>query len=166
MISRLAREVGELLEIDMYKETYYQNIMYHKLSKIPYLSVHKEVDLLYFKSHSRLPFGRGRIDLVIIDAENKHHILELKVNCKQVGIAIKQARRYLENYTYGEVGSCLVVNWLDKGRIHICPIRSGLIAVEPTMNNSVDLCGISCVPTLKKICQPKSHSQDNSVSRG
>ena len=165
LLKRIASEVGGLLEIDMYKEAYYQNIFYQKLCSIPYLSVHKEVDLLYFKPHSTLPFGRGRLDLVVIDANNIHHIIELKVNSKQIGLATKQAKRYLEHYTYGIVGSCTVINWLQSG-VQIKSLRGSRIAVKPINYNLACGSGISNVPILKKNSQIGLHSLNRPVFPG
>ena len=162
MLRTIAKEVHELLDVDMYKEAYFQNIMYHKLCSIPYLSVHKEVDILYFKSHSTLPFGRGRMDIVIIDAWNQHHIIELKVNSKQMGMALKQAARYLEHYTYGAVASCTVINWLQTG-VQIKSLRVGQLRVKPIGNNLVYGSGISSAPTVKKISLLVSRIQDSTV---
>ena len=164
MISLLAKEVHDLLDVDMYKEAYYQNVMYQKLSELN-VSVHKEVDILYFKSHSTLPFGRGRMDLVIIDSWKRHHIIELKVNSKQIGMAVKQAARYLEHYTYGPVASCTVINWLQSG-VQIKSLRAGQLRVKPKANNSADGSGISNVLILKKIYPPVSHNQDSMAFRG
>ena len=165
MLNTLAKEVHQLLDVDMYKEAYFQNIMYHKLCSVPYLSVFKEVDILYFKSHSTLPFGRGRMDIVIIDAWNKHHIIELKVNSKQIGMATKQAARYLEHYTYGPVASCTVINWLKNG-VQIKNLRVGQLRVKPINYSLVCGSGISNAPILKKNSLPVSHIQDSTVSRG
>lgn len=162
MIRRIAEEVQELLDVDMYKEAYFQNIMHQKLSSQPFLSVHKEVDILYFKSHSTLPFGRGRMDLVIIDAWKQHHIIELKVNNKQVGAALKQAARYLEHYTYGSVASCTVINWLKSG-VQVKTLRAGPLRVKPRDYSSVCGFGISSEPTLKKISLPVSRTPDSRV---
>ena len=165
MLAKLAKEVHELLEVDMYKEAYFQNVMYQKLSKIPYLSIHTEVDILYFKTHSTLPFGRGRIDILIIDFLNKHHIIELKVNCKQMLLATKQAARYLAHYKYGDVASCMVINWIQSG-VYIKNLRVGQLRVKPIMNNSAYGSGISSVPTLKKNFLPISRIQDSKAFRG
>ena len=165
MITAIAKEVHELLDVDMYKEAYFQNIMHQKLCALPYLSVHKEVDLLYFKSHSTLPFGRGRMDIVVIDAWKNHHIIELKVNSKQLGAAMKQAARYLEHYTYGPVASCTVVNWLQHC-VQVKTLRAGQLRVKPKASSLVCGSGISSLPTLKKICLPVGRILDSRVFRG
>ena len=154
MIRTLAQEVHALLDIDMYQETYYQNVFYQKLSKVPYLSVHKEVTVVYLVESCSLPFGYGRIDLLVIDAWGRHHIIELKVNSKTIGRATKQAERYLEHYTYGNVASCTVINFL-RDSIHIRSILDGTLQVEPISYNSVGGSGISNELILKKTFQPE-----------
>ena len=110
-IYQMAKSVHQILDTDMYKESYYQNVFRQYIEAMPNIQVHTEVDILYFKKHHALPLGRGRADIVIIDSENVHHIMELKVEARSIYAAICQAKRYYENYTYGKIGSCCVVNF-------------------------------------------------------
>ena len=165
MLSQLAKEVHRLLDVEMYKESYFQNVIAQKLSSVPFLSVHKEVDLLYFKSHSTLPFGRGRMDLVVIDSWGQHHIIELKVNSKQLGAAVKQAGRYLAHYTYGHVASCTVINWLQSG-VQVKTLRAGELRVKPRGSSLACGSGTCSEPVLKKISLPVSHILGSTAFRG
>ena len=50
----MAKSVHQILDTDMYKESYYQNVFRQYIEAMPNIQVHTEVDILYFKKHHAL----------------------------------------------------------------------------------------------------------------
>ena len=157
-IYQMAKSVHQILDTDMYKESYYQNVFRQYIEAMPNIQVHTEVDILYFKPRHALPLGRGRDDIVIIDSENVHHIIELKVEARSIYAAICQAKRYYENYTYGKIGSVCVVNF-RKRFVEVKFIKEGEIKGCMWVGESEN----SVASPSKKTCQ-QIYSNPNNTS--
>ena len=159
-IRQMASNVHRILDTDMYKESYYQNVFRQYIEAMPHIQVHTEVDILYFKKHHVLPFGRGRADIVIIDSANVHHIIELKVEARSMYTACCQAKRYYENYTYGKIGSVSVVNF-RKRFVEVKFIKEGEIKDCMWVGESENSVGSPSKKTCQQIYSSPNNTSDH-----